>query len=40
MSFSRNCKGGLNYLEGPICGKEKEKGLVIHTIVYFLDGLK
>ena len=40
MGFSRNCKGGLNYLEGPLCGEEKEKGLEIHTVVYFLDGLK
>ena len=40
MGLSRNCKGGFNYLEGPICGEEKEKGLEIHTIMYFLDGLE
>ena len=40
MGLSRNCKGGLNYLEGLLCGKEKEKGLEIHIVVYFLDGLE
>ena len=30
----------FNYLEGPLCGEEKEKGLEIHTVVYFLDGLE
>ena len=24
----------------PLCGEEKEKGLEIHTVVYFLDGLE
>ena len=40
MGLPRNCKGGLNYLEGPICREEKEKGLEIHTVVYLLDGLE
>ena len=33
MGLSKNCKGGLNYLEGPLCGEKKEKGLKIHTIM-------
>ena len=40
MGFPRNCKGGVNLLEGPFCGKKKEKNLEIHTIVHFLDGLE
>ena len=40
MGLSRNCKGGLNFLEGPICREENEKCLEIHTVVYFLDGLE
>ena len=33
-------KSVLTYLEGPLCGEEKEKGLESHTVVYFLDGLE
>ena len=40
VGLSRNRKGGLNWLEGPFCGKEKEKDMEIHTVVYFLDGLE
>ena len=36
----RNCKGGLNLLEGLFCGEEKEKDMEIHLVVYFLDGLE
>ena len=27
-------------MEGPFCGEEKEKGLEIHHVVYFLNGLE
>ena len=40
MGLSRNCKGGLNLLEGLLCGEEKEKAMEIHLVVYFLDGLE
>ena len=36
MGLSRNCKGGLNFLERPFCGEEKEKDMEIHPVVYFL----
>ena len=40
VGLSRNCKGGLNLLEGPFCGEEKEKNMEIHLVVYFLDDLE
>ncbi|RVW32801.1 GTPase Der [Vitis vinifera] len=36
----RNCKGGLSQLEGLVCGKEKEKDMGCHSVVYFLDGME
>ena len=40
VDLSKNCKGGLNLLEGPFWGEEKEKEMEIHPVVYFLDGLE